>query len=594
MNGNGAATARRATRVFTVLLLVALTTAAAPARAKDTAHTVIFQGLEGNEPLAEWLRDASGLARDKGHEGEGGGALHARVEEELPVLLKALRAKGYYDATLRAEIDADAEPVTVVYIVAPGEPYHVSSSRIEAADPAVRLPDIAFAPGAPADAAALLETADAIRTAIGKDQCFLSIEVEAALELDPATHTAAALFTVTTGPKADFGALTVTGADTVDESHIRRQIPWQQGECFALSAVESVRTTLLKSQLFATADVDYGDTPDAGGQVPVTITVTERFHRTVKAGVSYMTDEGPGVSAGWEHRNFFGGAEKLDLRGVISTLEYSAETNYTEPFFLRNDQTLKLGARLAEERPDAYTSRNLNLTSMVERKLTGRITAGAGAGYRLSRVEDVNGTETYGLISFPVYGQYDSRDDVLDPRRGFVTKAETAPYVDTLGNDAMFLRTLVTGSAYFALPGPYDPVLAVRGALGSITAESTATIPADLRFYAGGGSSVRGYGYQELSPYAAGEPLGGRSLLETSAELRVKFTDTIGTAVFIDGGNAYDSQYPDFDGGIRFGAGAGLRYYTGFGPLRLDVAVPLDRRPQDSAYQLYVSLGQAF
>lgn len=620
-------------RTVALALALVLAHAAMPAQAQsgpeageteDIEYEVIFKGIESAE-LREWLEKVSTLNREDeesalpfvgeffsgvfGLLGETEEnplpltvkSLRQKARQNLPELLKALHARGYYGASIRVNVNAAAEPVEIIYTVQPGARYRVASRQIALMPPTPRgitVPDIteiAPAPDEPAEAASLNDAAETLRKRIAEENCLLSVEVKPALRLQPDASAAHAYFEVTAGPKADFGALTITGNDTVRDEAIRRLIPWREGECFHATKIDQARNRLLKSGLFATSDIAYANTPDANGRVPVTVKVQERFHRTVKAGVSYMTDEGPGASAGWEHRNLFGEGEKLETRGVVSALQYSAEANYTEPYFLRADQSLKLGARIAREEPDAYTSSNTALTALVERELNEHWRAGAGAGYRLSRVEDViNGDETYGLVSLPVYAAHDSRDDILDPKNGIQARIDGTPYFDTLGSGSGFFKTLATGSTYFELPGAYSPVLAVRGALGSIGGASTRNIPADVRFYAGGGSSVRGYGYQELSPRMNGKPIGGKSLLETSAELRFRATETFGGALFVDGGNAFESEYPDFRENLRWGAGAGLRYYSDLGPLRLDVAFPLNRRESDSAFQLYVSLGQAF
>ena len=160
----------------------------------------------------------------------------------------------------------------------------------------------------------------------------------------------------------------------------------------------------------------------------------------------------------------------------------------------------------------------------------------------------------------------------------------------------MFLSSLAGGSAYYAIDSEARFILAGRGRVGSIVGESTEDVPANKRFYAGGGGSVRGYEFQSVGPLDNDDdPLGGRSLIAVGAELRTRITDSIGLVPFVDGGTVYDSSYPDFDETFRWAAGLGLRYFTGFGPIRLDVAVPLNKRDDiDDDFEIYISFGQAF
>lgn len=587
------------------------------AQTPDTGvdYRVVFQGVVDKQ-LREWLEKISTLKqKDKGFSLPFGlfdkrkeerlpvtaRSLEKQAREDLPELLKGLHARGYYDATIRLELEEDSNPLKVAYIVAPGKRYQVASEQFTLllpTPPDVVLPDLAeIKPslGKAAEAGVLIDGARMVGERIAEENCLRSVEVNPALRLEPEVSAAHVYFEVMAGPKADFGILHIVGNETVRDRAIRLMVPWEEGECFHADRIAEAQAKLIKSGLFASIDITPADATNERGRVPVTVAVKERFHRTIKAGLSYMTDEGFGASVGWEHRNLFGDGEKLEALGVVSMLEYSLEGNYTEPYFLRKGQSLKLGARIAHEEPDAYSSGNVAIAALVERERNERWRVGAGLGYRLSRVQDpIDGEETYGLVSLPLYGAYDRRDDILDPEEGINARLDGAPYFDTLGSNANFFKVLATGSAYFPLPGSYEPVLAVRGTLGSISGASTRAVPADVRFYAGGGSSVRGYGYRELSPLRNGKPTGGKSLLEASVELRFRTSETWGGAVFLDGGNAFEGEYPDFKEDIRFGAGAGVRYFSDFGPLRLDVAVPLNKRDGDGMFQLYVSLGQAF
>jgi translocation and assembly module TamA len=176
------------------------------------------------------------------------------------------------------------------------------------------------------------------------------------------------------------------------------------------------------------------------------------------------------------------------------------------------------------------------------------------------------------------------------------------PFAGSESGFIKFLRSEALGSAYFSLDKEDRFVLAARTRLGSILGEGSDRLPADKRFYAGGGNSIRGYGYQYVGPLVAQQlpteikqvPLGGRSVFEVGAEVRIKVSQKVGFVPFIEGGNVFDRPYPDFSEKLRWGAGLGLRYYTEFAPVRLDIAIPLNRHDVDSRYQIYISLGQAF
>jgi translocation and assembly module TamA len=231
----------------------------------------------------------------------------------------------------------------------------------------------------------------------------------------------------------------------------------------------------------------------------------------------------------------------------------------------------------------------------IERRFAEGVTTGAGVQVERTHIVEDTGDRTYTLSGLPLFARRDAVDDLLDPTRGNREALTVTPYVGELGSDLTFVSSRLSGSAYHRFDDKGRFVLAGFAALGSIVGESRDALPEDKRLYAGGGGSVRGYGFQRVGPLDAdGEPIGGRSSIELGLELRVRVTETIGVVPFIEAGNVYEPSFPDLGSGLLYGAGLGFRYYTPIGPVRLDIAVPLDRRPSDDPFQIYISLGQAF
>jgi translocation and assembly module TamA len=215
--------------------------------------------------------------------------------------------------------------------------------------------------------------------------------------------------------------------------------------------------------------------------------------------------------------------------------------------------------------------------------------------YKASLVEQLGEEERFGLFSLPTRFGWDTSENLLDPVSGRRLTLQFTPFYEIFGDHLGFVKGYATYSQYVKLTEKPLLVLAGRSAFGSMVGASRNAIPADERFYAGGGRSIRGYAYQSVGPLEENKPTGGRSLMEVSLELRTKVTDTIGFVAFLDGGNASSSVTPDPTEPLRWGAGAGIRYFTPVGPLRLDVAVPLNRRDKvDDRFHVYMSLGQAF
>lgn len=519
-----------------------------------------------------------------------------REEDIKADLLKGMKAKGYYDAEIDYADDA-AKPKTGTYDIASGKQYRISSIHIEPAAYETYLSGLEIKAGDPLDAEAVLKAQAALYVNAQKDKCHFGFDVTHGVRLDDKVKTGALVFTITAGAEATFGAVLFQGQKTVDQSYLKKLIPFREGRCYRADRVERLRTRLMESGLFSRADVVLPEAPDANGKVNLIVNLKERAQRTVKAGLSYYTDEGPGATFGWEHRNFFGSAEKVTADLTLSQIKQSLEAEFLKPYFILRSQTLTANASIVHEDTDAYDNMSINGGVGVTRKINRHLDGTLGVQTTISRIKDhtENTENTYGLVSAPGTLSYDNRDDKLNPHKGWYINGLVSPYFDVLGESDPFLKAQFGASTYFDFGTPYDVVLALRGTVGSIMGAATDSIPATERFYAGGGGTVRGFAYQDIGPKNAdGDPEGGSSLVTGSAELRFKFTETIGGVTFVDVGSVTDTAYPDFDN-LAVGAGVGVRYYTGFGPVRFDVAVPVTQKDEsDAAFQVYISIGQAF
>ncbi len=202
---------------------------------------------------------------------------------------------------------------------------------------------------------------------------------------------------------------------------------------------------------------------------------------------------------------------------------------------------------------------------------------------------------SYGLLGLPLSFTYDSTDRPLDPTTGVRIQGSATPYLGFGDADRFFGIGRLQASAYWALDAEARTILAARVGFATILGAAADDVPATRLFFAGGGGSVRGFDYRSLGPRDPfNRPVGGRSLVEGSLEARIRITDTIGLVPFVDVGQAFAGPLPSRSEPLRVGAGLGLRYYTPIGPIRVDVAVPVDRRRGESPYALYVSIGQSF
>ncbi len=510
-------------------------------------------------------------------------------------LLKALRARGYYAADI--EFMAGTQPLSGQYRIRYGPQYKISVLDVVPEQYASSLPADAPQGGDILNAEQVLQAQALLKNNIGKDRCYFDLSANNRVRLDASRAMGAVELIVQAGREGNFGAVSFQNNGSVKESYLRRLVPWKEGDCFRREKLESYKTALLQSGLFAQADINLPeDGPQDDGSVPVTITLKERAQRSIGAGLTYYSDEGPGGVLSWEHRNFFGAAEKLSAELNLSMLKQSFGADFTKPYFLRENQTLSLNSEIRRQDTDAFEEMAIDIGGSVNRKFSPHLTGSTGIHASLLRIKDnaLETSENYGLLSAPQTLGYDTRDDTLDPRKGLNLNLAGEPFFDLLGQADPFFKIQFTGSAYYSFGTSRDTTLAAKGSIGTIQGADIDSVPATERFYAGGGGSVRGYGYQEVGPQKSGDPSGGLSLATLSLELRTKITDKIGGVAFVDTGSVSEESAPDFDN-MAVGAGVGVRYYTSFGPIRFDIATPLTQKDDvDQNYQFYISIGQAF
>lgn len=517
----------------------------------------------------------------------------AREELITADLVKAMKAKGYYDAEVTYEDDA-AQPLKGSYTVKAGSVYTIETITITPESAAENFDSDLLQAGQNLEAEAVLEAQSKLYQSIQKDECYFSLDVSHRVLLDKQNKTADLMFNVDIGPKATFGAAVFEGHESVDDEYLHKIVKWKEGDCFRQEKIRATKTALLETGLFVRAESTLPEAPDENGKVPVTLQLKERVHRSLKAGLSYYTDEGAGITLGWEHRNFLGAGEHLETELKVNQITQSLNADFTKPFFLRKDQSLSINSALRTQDTDAFEESAFEIGSSIKRKFNKRLSVNGGVQFSFSEITDETGRETYGLLSFPFGVSYDSRDNTLDPHKGWYLTGGIEPFYDMLGESDPFNKLEAGARTYIDMADDPDLVLALRANAGSLLGSDTAEIPATERFYAGGGGSVRGYGYQQVGPFENGNPSGGRSYVTSSVEARIKFTETIGGVAFVDAGSVSESTAPDLDN-LAIGTGVGLRYYTGFGPLRFDVAVPLTQKDDlDQNYQFYISIGQAF
>jgi len=552
--------------------------------------------------------------------------LRRRAEGDLPEMDKVLRSFGFFRGKVVMEIMTAAhgyvpdptnvqggpdssqpppKPMTVQFRIDPGPRFTFWKPSISFAKD---VPPGALPPPGPAEAGILDNAPYSAKQVVEAGNMILSHYknngypfpqiARREVVADFAQNRVQVEFEAAPGPHALFGDTRVTGLEKLNPAYVHELIPWKEGEPYDIRLIDKARRVLFDSNLFGMVDFDNPGKVDDQGRLPITVRLKERAPRTIRLGLEYTTDYGPGVSGSWTHRNLFGMAEKLSAGAVFNSRIRTAFAQFNKPMFLDRDNAWIADGAFNDETSDAYDARSVDASTILKRQFTQEFSAGGGVGFRYGRVKQKSNDQrsTYHLAYLPITATQDARKDLLNPTQGYQLSLIMAPYQDVVNGDPRFFRYLLSGSTYYNFNSGDKTVFAVRAAFGQIFGIGHDQMPADLRFYAGGGGSVRGYAYQLAGPVQGNIPLGGLSVLTFSLELRFKISDSIGLVPFLDGGTAFLDRVPNFGSqDILYGAGLGLRYYTAIGPIRLDVAVPLNRRKGvDDSFQIYVSIGQAF
>jgi translocation and assembly module TamA len=582
----------------------------------ELRYAVRVDGLEAADALTDVslagqfrelsaLRDAKGKAANEA-------MLSARLEEDSKLLQRMLHAEGWYDARIDTRVDrgaaADGQPVTAVLQVVPGERYTLGTINVTAGPtvPANLIgKNFALKTGDPI-AAERIQGAEANIAIVLPHEGYPFAEVgQRDVLLDPETHLGDYTLPLTLGPRARFGGFRTTGDLAFDARHVEVLARFDRGELYDSREVDDLRQALVATGLFRTVAVE----PQRSGQVnpdgteTVTMLVTQDAGppRTLAASAGYGTGEGFRVEGSWTHRNLFPPEGALIVSGVLGTAQQGASVAFRRSNAGKRDRTFQVGLEALRSRLEAFDALTGRLFTRLSRESTPiwRKTFTWAVGAEIIGTVEENYDFELGERAKQKYliggvsGQvgFDRTDSLLDPTKGFRAQALVQPEGALSDGFRPYLRSQLDGSAY--RPVGDQIVIAGRARLGTTLGVNPEELAPSRRFYAGGGGSVRGFGYQQLGPLDPdGRPIGGLSLVEGAAEFRYRFGN-YGVVGFVDAGQVYDKAVPDFSG-IRTGVGIGARYYTNFGPLRVDVATPLGRKPGESRFNLYISIGQAF
>ncbi|WP_088182342.1 BamA/TamA family outer membrane protein [Sphingobium sp. Z007] len=579
------------------------------AKQPDIRYATSIEGF-GKTGLEDEFRAASALMDGKG-KAETAAMVQARAQEDEKLATRLFYSEGYYDATALASLDQAGDgTLKAVISVTPGKRYKIGDIVITAG-PTVP-------PGLVRDSLPLKTGDYIVATLVEGAEANVALKLpengypfanvgQRDILLDPATVTGDYTLPVETGPRGTFRKITTSGdKQAFGADHMEVIKRYKPGELYDSRKVDDLRKALVATSLFSSVSVEPVRTGEAGpdGTEYVDLAVEQDAGppRTLAGEAGYGTGQGFRAEATWTHRNFFPPEGAL-IGGVIAgTQEQGVSGTFRRSNAGKRDRTFQAGATLNHQKYDAYEAFTAGLNIGWARQSTPifqkRWTYSYGAEILLTNEQVVidpatadKTRRTYFIGGLPVQIGYDRSNDLLNPTKGFRANLRAEPEGSLQGSFSPYLRASFDLTGYY--PVSDSLVIAGRAKVGTITGVSRADVAPSRRIYAGGGGSVRGFGYQELGPKDANnDPIGGRSVNEFAVEGRYRFGN-YGVVAFVDAGQVYESSMPEFSD-MRYGVGLGGRFYTNFGPFRADIAMPINRQPGESKFALYIGIGQAF
>jgi translocation and assembly module TamA len=623
-------------------LLLCVLFACSAARAADPQAYKVELAPVGNDDIDQTLKATSDLISLRTSAPVSPFGLIARARSDSDRLKTALESFGYYESQVVVHINGKlltdpslgdtltalpkGSTAQVAVSFALGTLYHLRRIDIdtEGEVPLDARETLGLKSGQPATASAVLAGGARLLSAL-QEQGYAFAQVDSPIAYEAADAPVLDLsFHVVAGRKVNIGEIHIEGLKRVHEALLRRRLLLHAGDVYKPSAVEAARRDLLALNVFAQVSVQIGKEADESGGVPITFKIVERLRHAIALSAAYSSDLGGSGGATWTDRNVFGNAEQLTFAASVINLGgsdttgtgYDTSVKYLIPEFLHRDQSLQFAVTAIKQQLQAYDQTAKTASVTLSRKLSSVWSVSAGVSTTVetiiqdTSVATVNGqivpvpqTFNYTLLALPSSINYDSTNlptPLEDPRHGFRGSLSVTPTLAIGHPNATFLITQFKVATYFDLNNllpiaPGRSVLAARALAGIAEGAGELSLPPDQRFYAGGTSTIRGYGYQLVGPVfpQTDIPVGGTAIMAGGLEFRQRFYSSWGAVAFVDAGQVSASLKP-LHSDVRVGAGAGMRYYTPIGPIRFDIAVPVSRRPGEDSFEVYIGLGQAF
>ena len=568
-------------------------------------EAAIWRDVRGRFDSLSVLNDGDGTAENRAE-------ISQRARADRQLLLDVLNGQGFFDADVRVAVQpsvVEGQPLNVILTVVPGRRYYLG--QIAFAAPAVQPADLisrSFVPkgGDPIVADIILAAEASISVELPQNGYPFAKVGERDILLDSDRGIGDYSLPVETGARSYFGQLRTEGNSVFDADHVSILRRFKTGDLYDSRKIDDLRAALIATGLLSTVSVEpvpgEGSAPDGTPYADLLVRQEAAPPRTIAGSAGYGTGQGLRADASWTHRNLFPPEGSLTAAGVVGTKEQAASISVARANAGRRDRNIDISLTALHSNYDAfeaYTGRLAGTMSFVstpiwQKKFTWSIGAEllATSEDQFDFARGLRDRQTFYVAALPGQVGFDRSDNLLDPTKGYRVNVRVSPET-SLGTGKQIYARAILDASYYYYPVKDNIVVAARARVGTISGIARDNLAPSRRFYGGGGGSVRGFGYQQLGPKDPNnDPVGGRSMNEFALEGRYRFGN-YGVVGFVDAGQAYESSIPKFND-WRMGVGIGGRYYTNFGPIRLDIATPVNRRPGESRVSVYVSIGQAF
>ena len=570
--------------------------------------------LRAEESLRDVLNAASLLRELRDDEEAKAQDFVAAARADYRRLLTALYSEGYYAGVISITIDgreaSDIPPLggpdrieSIVITVRQGPRFDFGTAVVQPLVPGTELPD-GFRRGEVAHSEVIEDAVGSARRAWRNAG---HAKVRVADESIVARHPERRLDAVVTlapGPRLTFGPLLITGNENVRTERIRTIAGLPVGEVYSPEEIDRATARLRRTGAFDSVALTEAEVIGPGNTLPLELTVVEAKPRRFGFGAEVSSVEGLTLTGFWLHRNLLGGAERFrvdaEIDGIDDDIEgtdYAVRAAFNRPATFGPDTDLYARAEVSRQDEPDYLLDKASAEVGLIRRLTDDITLEYGVGLLRAYEESDVGTRHYTLLTFPVAVEGDFRDDPADAQRGWYLEFDADPFTD-LEAELYGARFYVDGRGYYSFGTEDRFTFAARTQVGSLWGVEYDEAPADFVFYSGGGGTVRGQPYRSLGVdrVVDGDNVttGGLSFAGVQLEARVQVRPKIEAVGFYDVGHVGETAMPLEQGEWHAGTGIGVRYLTGIGPIRLDLATPATGENAYEQVQVYIGIGQAF